>query len=87
MELVALQDFGHLKRGDKVEVPDGEEFSPLYFADASEVDIEVPADATPEATGTGFTEAEEQQLHPEEFGEPVATGPEKADPAAGKEEV
>jgi len=36
MRLVHLQDFGLRKRGEIVVVPDGVEFSPLYFAEVDE---------------------------------------------------
>lgn len=33
MELVCIQEFGTHKIGDVVEVPDGADFSPLYYAE------------------------------------------------------
>jgi len=36
MRLVHLQDFGLHKKGEIVVVPDGVEFSPLYFAEVDE---------------------------------------------------
>lgn len=66
MELVALQDFGHLKRGDTVDVPDDAEFAAGYFAKSEEAggEPEVPASSTPVAEGLG--EAPEE--HNEEEG-------------------
>jgi len=52
MKLVALQDFGHLKAGDTVEVPDGDDFAHGYFAVAEKgKKPQVPASSTPVAEG------------------------------------
>ena len=43
MILVCIQDFGSHKVGDEVEVPDGEDFSPMYFAEKSDDEDDQPA--------------------------------------------
>lgn len=61
MKHVFLQDFGLHKRGDEIEIPDGNEVSPQYLApveessggdaDAPTLEELTPPDATDESRG------------------------------------
>ncbi len=75
MRLVHLQDFGLHKKGDVVVVPDGVEFSPLYFAEVDEDDKRLDETTLPavsdEARGLAEPEPEDDSgSEPEDDSEP-----------------
>lgn len=74
MKLVCIQDFGSHKRGETVELPDTDDFSPLYFKKAEE-DSSTPPGASPQFTGTNLTKPAQERATAGEAAEKANANP------------